>query len=152
MSRGSKIRINDAEIEIYLSTKAMLDISDLMDKPFSELSEWLTPEEKISPDVQLSRICDVIGVLANAAIFKSNSEIKMGLKSGDIKEFYNISDFRNVLDPFEMEYYFQVILNCIHNGNAVIVPDGFTESETDEVLKEIEEEKNQSAGGAATAS
>lgn len=152
MSKSSKVRIEDAEIEICLSTKAMLDISELMDKPFSELQEWLIPEEGISPDIQLSRICDVIGTMANAAIFRHNSQVKMGLISGDIKAFYNIEDFRNVLDPFQMEYYFKTILSCIRKDNAVVVPDGYTAAEEDEVLKEIEEEKNQSAGDAETAS
>lgn len=152
MSKGSKIRIDDATIDIYLSTKAMLDISELMDKPFEELNDWLIPEGGISPDIQLSRICDVIGILANAAIYRHNSQVRMNLISGEIKEFYNIADFRNVLDPFKMDYYFKAITECLKKDNAVVIPDGYVSAEEDEVLKEIEEAKNHSAGDAVTAS
>lgn len=149
MSRGSKIRIDDAEIEIYLSTKAMLDISELMDKPFSEISEWLTAED-LQVEVKMARISDVIGTLANAAIFKHNSQIRMHLKSGELKEFFNVSDFREILNLADMEHYFEAITSCIREDNAVIVPDEIKIAEEDEVLKELEEEKNQPAGDAET--
>lgn len=152
MSRGSKIRIDEAEIELYLNTKAMLEISALMDKPFSELHSWLVGEDDLAFEIQLARMCDVIGMLANGAIFKHNSEIRMHLKSGDIKEFYDVKFFRDVLDPFQLEYYFNAVLDCIRRDNAVSVPENIKTAEEDEVLKEIEEEKNQMAGDDVTAS
>lgn len=152
MSRNCKIRIDETEIEVFLSTKAMIDIKDEMQKPFESLKEWLIGEEGESLDVteQLYRIAHVIGRLANGAVFKHNSLIKSGLRSGELKEFYTLETFVNILDPFQMEYYFKAIFECINLGTVVSVPENVKFDEEDEVLREMDEEKNQKAGDAET--
>lgn len=140
--RGAKITIGTAEIDIFLSTKAMLEISELMDgKPFVEITEWLTSKD-IPVEKQFERMCLVVGTLANGAIFKHNADIRLGLKTGDIKEPYNIKDFCDVLDPFDTDSYFSAIVRCINNDNSISIPANIKTTEEDEVLKELEEEKN----------
>jgi hypothetical protein len=149
MSKSSKIRIDEAEIEVFLSTKAMMDIKGEMNKPFDQLREWMT-EEGLDIADTLVRVSHVIGHLANGAVFRHNSQIKAGLIQGEPRQFYDLDLFVDILDPFQMKYYFTAIFECIYHGNVVSVPEQLKFTEEDEVLKELEEEKNQTAGGAET--
>lgn len=151
MTKDSKIVIDGTPIEIFFGIKAMIDIKKETGQSLDHLKEWIlgnSTDDDSEDDVvdMLIRLSHVIGHLANSAIFKHNSQVRSGFKSGEILEFYDIDMFTAILDPFQMQYYFQVIFECINTGSVVSVPENLKLQEEDEVLREIDEEKNLSAG------
>lgn len=136
------MKIGGYDIPLRFSTKAMIDIEELIHGDVEKLSEYIGAED-ITTGTKLKRLAEIIAILANGHVFTFNQDLENGLVQGEPKKFYSVDFFLSHLDLNNMNQCMGDISKEIYNATDVVVPDNVKLAEEDEVLAEIEEIKNQ---------
>ena len=132
-----KINLRGKEIELYYSTKAMIDIEKRCGET-SDLGNWLA--EKSTTGGTLAKIAGLLTDLANGAVFKHNAEIALGMIDGEKRKFYDDETFFSLLTPADLLMAKETIFSVINDGMSYETPEGIPEPDPD--LAEVESEKN----------
>lgn len=143
--KSTIIAVGGRDVELFFSTRAMINISDRCGGDISDLGGWLT--EGGTTD-KMSKIGIVISDLANGAIIKHNADIALGLEDGQKRPLYPDNYFIDVLNPGEFMEYKEKIFEALGMGYTFEIPDGITIEEKDADLAEIEAEKQKNFPGA----
>lgn len=133
-----KINLRDKEIELYYSTKTMLDLEKRCGDTKS-IGDWLS-EEGASTGETLAKFAGIITDLANGAVFKHNAEIALGMVDGEKQEFYCEEIIVSLLTPADLIKAKETIFGAINDGMSYETPEGIPEPDPD--LAEVESEKN----------
>lgn len=135
--RTREIELNGRKIELYYSTKAMLDIEKRCGN-IAELNDWMKGDGTVSQI--LIRLSGVLTDLANGAIFKHNSEVALGLIDEPKKKFVDDDLMLSLLTPTDLITAKNAIYAAINDGMSFEVPEGIPEPDPD--LADVESEKN----------
>ena len=133
-----KINLRGKEIELYYSTKAMLDLEKRCGDTKS-IGDWLS-EEGASTGETLAKFAGILTDLANGAVFKHNAEIALGLIDGEKRKFYDDETFFSLLTPADLLTAKETIFSVINDGMNYETPEGIPEPDPE--LAEVESEKN----------
>lgn len=132
-----EIELNGRKIELYYSTKAMLDVEKRCGDT-NKLNEWLK-EDGTTAQI-LSRLSGILTDLANGAVFKHNSEVALGLTDEPKKKFVDDELMLSLLTPADLIKAKEAIYAAINDGMSFEVPEGIPEPDPD--LADVESEKN----------
>lgn len=135
--RTREIELNGRKIELYYSTKAMLDIEKRCGN-IAELNEWMKGDGTLSQI--LIRLSGILTDLANGTIFKHNSEVTLGLIDEPKKKFVDDDLMLSLLTPTDLITAKNAIYAAINDGMNFEVPEGIPEPDPD--LADVESEKN----------
>lgn len=142
------INIAGKEYELFYNTKALIEIEKLCGS-VSKLGEWLYREEENKDDngnliitsSLVERIAEVLAILVNGGIFKTNCEISMGLQDGTKQNFINSDVLMAVMSPNEIIANQTLIITVISGGQKFELPEGVPEPDPD--LLDVESEKKE---------
>ena len=132
------IKLGNYEIELFYSTKAMLDLEKRCGDTKS-IGDWLS-EEEASTGETLAKFAGIITDLANGAVFKHNAEIALGMVDGEKQKFYDETTIASLLTPADLIKAKETIFGAINDGMSYETPEGIPEPDPD--LAEVESEKN----------
>ena len=139
MSRSSFITLNERKFEMYYSTWAMRQLTDLIGGDLMKIGEWLSEGDQCNIIEKYSK---VIAILINGGIAKSNADIDFGFAEGEKKPFIKAEYIMMVISAGELLEYQADIFGALNGGNDFEIPENIKMSETDIDLVEIENEKN----------
>jgi len=129
------VEIGGNEFEICYNTKAMTELEKICDN-LSNVGEWLNDSGTDSE--KFKKICNVITILINGAVFRHNAEIAIGLAEGEKKPSIEYEDLMCIITPAEALKVAENVFKCINESISFKAPDG---EETDPDLLETESEK-----------
>lgn len=135
--KAQTIMLSGKEIELYCSTKAMLDIEKRCGE-ISDLNKWL--EADATTGAKLARVAEILTDLANGAIYKHNADISLGLIDGEKKRFLTDDTLISIITPADLIKAKDALYSAINKGMKYEVPEGLPEPDPD--LAEVESEKN----------
>lgn len=133
-----KINLRGKEIELYYSTKAMLDLEKRCGDTAS-IGDWLS-EEEASTGETIAKFAGILTDLANGAVFKHNAEIALGMADGEKQKFYDETTIASLLTPGDLIKAKETFFGVISDGMSYETPEGIPEPDPD--LAEVESEKN----------
>lgn len=81
------VEIGGTEFEICYNTKAMTELEKICDN-LSNIGEWLNDSGTDSE--KFKKLCNVITILINGAVFRHNAEIVLGLANGEKSRLLNM--------------------------------------------------------------
>lgn len=139
MSRSRFITLNGHKFEMYYSTWAMRQLTELVGGDLMNIGEWLS--EGAQCDI-IEKYSQVITILINGGIAKSNADIEFGFAEGQKKPFIKTQYIMMVISAGELLEYQADIFGALNGGNDFEIPENVKISETDIDLAEIENEKN----------
>lgn len=131
------IKLGSKDIELYYSTKAMLDIEKRCGDT-KNIGEWLAVEG--STGETLAKFAGILTDLANGAVFKHNAEVSLGMIDGEKQKFYDETTISALLTPADLITAKETIFGVINDGMSYETPEGIPEPDPD--LAEVESEKN----------
>ena len=143
--RTTIIEVGDRGVELFFSTRAMINISERSGGDISDLGGWLTEG---STSDKMGKIGVVIADLANGAIIKHNADIALGVEDGQKRPLYPDEYFIDVLNPGDFLKYKDKIFEALNLGQDFEVPENIVIEEKDADLAEIEAEKQKNFPGA----
>ena len=132
------INLGNKKIELYYSTKAMLDLEKRCGDTKS-IGDWLSDEEASTGET-LAKFAGILTDLANGAVFKHNAEIALGMVDGEKQKFYDETTIASLLTPADLITAKETIFGVINDGMSYETPEGIPEPDPD--LAEVESEKN----------
>lgn len=132
------INLGNKKIELYYSTKAMLDLEKRCGDTKS-IGDWLS-DKGASTGETLAKFAGILTDLANGAVFKHNAEIALGMVDGEKQKFYDETTIASLLTPADLITAKETIFGVINDGMSYETPEGIPEPDPD--LAEVESEKN----------
>jgi len=141
---ANTIKILNKDYELFWSTQAMSDISELCGG-IDKLYEWMHDGEPVE---NLKKFTTIIEILVNAAIKRDNFAVRNGFQSGEERPLFEEGSFATVLSLTDMINMSGTIFKSLGDDSDFEVPEGanIKKEEADEVLEEIRENRRKKQG------
>lgn len=141
MAKMTEFTINDIKIELYYNVIATMGISELCGGDIDNMPKLLDEYGMIE---KLKFVCEILCELANGAVAVHNTNISLGLETGEKKQKYNVDFFLTYCGLNDIDKAFGAAFEAMGIGSEFTVPDNVKADEKDIDLVEIEAEKNES--------
>ena len=137
------INVLGKEFEFFWSTQAVHDVAEECGG-MDHLIEWIN-EEEIDSSIMLERCVFVFNTLINAAIIRDNFAIKHGFMQGEVKETFNLDEFKSIIGVNDLYGSITKMYNALsENLSTIEIPEN-AKVERKEIDKTLEEIKDQRA-------
>ncbi|MCD7730461.1 MAG: hypothetical protein LUI05_03070 [Oscillospiraceae bacterium] len=136
MSRYREIKIGGKVFEGLFTTRAMINIAELVGGDISKIGDWLNADTTDTAKT-LKKTAQLAAEIINGATAARNADIGLGLATGEKKPLINADYLIDIFEPGELTTITYDVMACMRAGNEYEIPEGITLEEKDRDLEEI---------------
>lgn len=138
----NKVNILGKDFEVFWSTQAMKEISDMCGR-IDKIDKYIYGDDKSDVAGIYERFSGILEILVNAAIKRDNYAKSKGFMQGDPVEQFEAGDLSIIIGIGDIGEMIQVMFKALADDTEYEIPEGvdIDKKEVDETLEEIKENR-----------